>query len=246
MGIIAGANINDNGLVFSLDAANFRSYSGSGLTSFGLVGGIGGTLVNGVGFTSTNGGSFIFDGTNDYISTQNIDLSTTNKVTVNCWVKVLNYREVVGTANILFEFSTNFNNTNGGFVVSFADDSAGIYESSFPISLAVKGNSSYNISAVSKTLVNDLAWHYWVCIFDKSQNGIETFLYIDGIQRTPTLTPILGNNTDNFDNTIFNIAGRSGSYNSNISLSNLQIYNRALSAQEIKQNYNATKKRYGL
>jgi hypothetical protein len=29
-------------------------------------------------------------------------------------------------------------------------------------------------------------------------------------------------------------------------ISNVQIYNRALSAQEIKQNYNATKKRYGL
>ena len=67
MGVIAGANINDNGLIFSLDAANFRSYSGSGNTSFGLVGGIGGTLVNGVGFTSTNSGSFIFDGTNDYV-----------------------------------------------------------------------------------------------------------------------------------------------------------------------------------
>ena len=244
MSIAYNTSIVTDGLIFGLDAANSRSYSGSGNTVNGLVGGIGGTLVNGVGFTSSNTGSFIFDGTNDYITTQNIDLSTTNKVTVNCWVKVLNYREVVGTANILFEFSTNFNNTNGGFVVSFADDSAGIYESTFPISLAVKGNSSYNISAFSKTLVNDLAWHHWVCIFDKSQNGIETFLYIDGVLRTPTLTPILGNNTDNFDNTIFNIAGRSGSYNSIISFSNLQIYNKALTAQEIRQNYNATKKRY--
>ncbi len=244
MGIAYNTSIVSDGLVFALDVANPRCYSGSGLTANGLIGGIGGTLVNGVGFTSLNSGYFSFDGTNDYVTTQNIDLSTTNKVTVNCWVKVLNYREVVGTANILFEFSTNFNNTNGGFVVSFADDSAGIYESTFPISLAVKGNSSYNISAFSKTLVNDLAWHHWLCIFDKSQNGIETFLYIDGVLRTPTLTPILGNNTDNFDNTIFNIAGRSGSYNSIISFSNLQIYNRALSAQEIKQNYNATKKRY--
>jgi hypothetical protein len=246
MGLSHSPSLVMDGLVFSIDAGNLRCYSGSGNTAFGLVGGIGGTLVNGVGFTSSNNGSFTFDGTNDYIGTNNIDLSGANKVTVILWTKILNYREVVSTSNILFEFSTNFNNTNGGFVVSFADDSAGIYESTFPISLALKGNGSYNISAFSKTLVNDLAWHHWACIFDKSQNGIETFLYIDGILRTPTLTPILGSNTDNFDNTILSIAGRLGSYNSNISLSNLHIYNRVLSAQEVKQNYNATKKRYGL
>jgi hypothetical protein len=246
VGIISGANLSSDGLVYSLDAANFRSYSGSGLTSNALVGGIGATLVNGVGFTSANGGSFTFDGTNDYINTSSIDLSNTNKASVSLWVKILNYREVVGTSNLLCEFSSNFNNTSGGFVFGFADDSAGIFESTFPISLAVKGNGSYNISAFSKTLVNDLAWHHWVCIFDKSQNGVETFLYIDGILRTPTLTPILGSNTDNFENTILNIAGRFASYNSNVSVSNFHIYNRALSAQEIKQNYNATKKRYGL
>jgi hypothetical protein len=246
MGLSHSPSLVMDGLVFSIDAGNSRCYSGSGNTAFGLVAGIGGTLVNGVGFTSSNNGSFFFDGTNDYISTPNIDLSGTNKVTVSCWVKVLNYRETVGTSNILYELSADFNNTNGGFVVGFADDSAGIYASTFPISLAVKGNGSYNISAFSKTLVNDLAWHHWACIFDKSQNGIETFLYIDGILRTPTLTPILGSNTDNFDNTILSIAGRLGSYNSNISLSNLHIYNRTLSANEIKQNYNATKKRYGL
>ena len=68
MGISAGPNSVSNGLVFQLDAANLRSYSGSGNTANGLVSGIGGTLVNGVGFTSSNSGSFIFDGTDDYIN----------------------------------------------------------------------------------------------------------------------------------------------------------------------------------
>ena len=74
MGIISGANLISDGLVYSLDAANFRSYSGSGLTSNALVGGIGATLVNGVGFSSLNAGYFSFDGTNDYINTSSIDL----------------------------------------------------------------------------------------------------------------------------------------------------------------------------
>jgi hypothetical protein len=241
MGIDIGPIETTDGLVFQLDAGNTRSYSGSGLTANGLVGGIGGTLVNGVGFTSSNNGSFIFDGTNDYIGTNNIDLSGTNKVTVILWAKILNYREVVGGANCLFEFSNNFNSTSGGFVVGFADDSSVIYESTFPISVSVKGNANYNVSGFSKTLVNDLGWHHWACIFDKSQNGVETFLYIDGILRTPTLSPLLGNNTNNFDNTTLNISGR---FYGNYSLSNLQVYNRALSATEIFQNYYAAKGRY--
>ena len=45
MGISAGPSGVSDGLVFQLDAANFRSYSGSGNTANGLVSGIGGTLV---------------------------------------------------------------------------------------------------------------------------------------------------------------------------------------------------------
>ena len=113
MGLGHSPTIITDGLVFSLDAANSRSYSGSGLTAFGLIGGINGTLVNGVGFTTSNRGSFIFDGTNDQISTATINLSSTNKVSVSCWAKVLNYRETADSSNIVFEFSSNFNSNTG-------------------------------------------------------------------------------------------------------------------------------------
>jgi hypothetical protein len=242
MGVIAGANLNDNGLVFSLDAANFRSYSGSGLTSFGLVGGIGATLVNGTGFSSANGGSFIFDGTNDFLVTSPINLTSTNNISVSLWAKIQNYREVSLSSNILIEFSNNYNNTTGGFNISFGDDSAVAFGGVYPITLAVKGNTNYNFATFSKTLVNDLSWHHWTCILDKSQSGLEVSLYIDGVLCSPLITSI-ANNTNNFDNTNLYVANRAFS---NINLSNLQLYNRALSAQEIKQNYNATKKRYGL
>ena len=56
MGIDYNNVIVTDGLVLYLDAANTRSYSGTGLTVNGLVGGIGGTLVNGVGFGTTNNG----------------------------------------------------------------------------------------------------------------------------------------------------------------------------------------------
>ena len=83
MGIAYNTSIVSDGLVFALDAANSRSYAGSGITVNSLVGGIGCTLVNGVGFGTSNSGSFIFDGTNDYIDTQTSFIPT--RYTVFAW-----------------------------------------------------------------------------------------------------------------------------------------------------------------
>ncbi len=246
MGIAYNTSIVAEGLVFALDAANPRSYSGSGITVNGLVSGLGGTLINGVGFSSLNGGSFFFDGTNDYISTPNIDLSGTNKVTVSCWVKVLNYRETADSSNVVFEFSSNYNSVTGGFVAAFADGSA-VFSGLYPVALGVKGNSGYNLATYSKTLVNDLSWHHWTCIFDTSLSGNENILYIDGVSRTSTLNPIQADNSANLGNFKLFIGNRDASnIAANANITDFKIYNRALSAEEVKQNYNATKKRFGL
>jgi hypothetical protein len=244
MAVSYNPSIVTDGLVFALDAANAKSYPGSGTVLNGLVGGIGGTLVNGVGFSSLNAGYFVFDGINDQITTADIDLSSTNKVTVSCWVKVLNYREVSGSSNIVFEFSSNFNNNTGSFVAAFADGSA-VYSSLYPVVLGIRSNSGYNLAGYSKTLVNDLLWHYWTCIFDTSLSGNENILYIDGVSRVSISTPLQGDNSVNFGNYKLFIGNRdSSSIAGNANISTIQIYNRALSQQEILQNFNATKGRY--
>lgn len=66
MGTKYNPRIISNGLTVYLDAANSRSYAGTGLTAFGLISGLGGTLVNGPTYSSNNQGYFVFDGTNDY------------------------------------------------------------------------------------------------------------------------------------------------------------------------------------
>ncbi len=59
-----------DGLVLALDAANQKSYPGSGTTWSDLSGnGNNGTLTNGPTFDSGNNGSIIFDGVDDYITT---------------------------------------------------------------------------------------------------------------------------------------------------------------------------------
>ena len=245
MGLKHHPRVVTNGLVYYLDAANTRSYSGSGLTANGLIGGINATLVNGVGFSSANNGSFFFDGTNDQISTADIDLTYTNKVTVSCWVKVLNYREVSSSSNIVFEFSSDFNSYTGSFVAAFADGS-GINSGLYPVILGIR-SPGYNYAGYSKTLVNDLSWHHWGCIFDTSLSGNENILYIDGVSRAAVITPLQSDNSSNFGNYKLFFGNRdSSSYPANCNIGQIQVYNRALSQQEILQNYNATKKRYGL
>ena len=87
MGVKAGPRIVQNGLILDVDAAVPRSYSGSGLTANGLIGGIGGTLVNGVGFGTTNNGFFTFDGSNDYINFGNNSTLYQNSGTLSVWTK---------------------------------------------------------------------------------------------------------------------------------------------------------------
>ena len=241
-----------DGLVFNLDAGFAPSYPRSGTTLYDLSeNGNNGTLINGPTFNSANGGSIVLDGVNDIVNFGNVNLSTTNKVSVSFWCKILAYTETPGSGRVIFEVTTNFNSSQTGFLVSYADDSNGSFLGQYPLLLALNGNAGYTIPAFNKNLVNDLQWHHYVCIFDKSQTlaNDECKLYLDGILRTPIFYPsgLMSNNTNNFGNDPLFIGGRTGPVApSNVQISNLLIYNRVLSSSEVLQNFNAQKSRYGL
>jgi hypothetical protein len=228
MGVVAGANINDNGLIFSLDAANFRSYSGSGLTSNGLVGGIGGTLVNGVGFTSTNGGSFIFDGTNDgmYFSTYNF---STGDFTMEVWLKLNAYPPTANSAIIANRNGT----TDDGWLFDI--------NSNQKARLVFQNNAGTVYTIETLDIIN---LNQWINLTALRSNTSLSF-YRNSIFQSSTSFPSNYNiNSPISSDYVGRYQSSSGFLNGNIS--KIQYYNRALTAKEIKQNYNATKKRYGL
>ena len=76
-----------DGLVLALDAANPKSYPGSGTTWSDLAGNNDATLTNGPTFDSGNSGSFVFDGIDDYADSGNPSISD-GKLTVNAWIKI--------------------------------------------------------------------------------------------------------------------------------------------------------------
>lgn len=78
MSFFNSPNIVTNGLVLAWDAANPKSYPGSGTTIYDLSGnGNHGTLYNGVGFSTNYKGILTFDGTNDYVW-NGLNMSATN------------------------------------------------------------------------------------------------------------------------------------------------------------------------
>ena len=97
-----------NGLVLCLDAADKKSYPGTGTTWFDRSGrGNHGTLVNSPTFNSTNGGSIIFNGNLTYGSVSCSQFqSGNNPFTIECWVKW--FGDGVNTFNCIFADGIKF------------------------------------------------------------------------------------------------------------------------------------------
>lgn len=213
MAIYSGVNINTSGLLLSLDAGSNRSYSGSGNTAYGLVGGINGTLVNGVGYTSSNSGAFSFDGSNDFIdlgsSIQNYSLFTTS-----FWINYNffdgSHRSPLGDNSQQFGYHILF--LSGTIYIGFSSGGFnGVVHNN------ISANNWYNF-AVTKNPSNDIRFY---------QNGI----LLGTVNNTATVS--------------VNKIGVGYVYD-NAKISSVQFYNRALSAQEIKNNFEATRDRYGI
>jgi len=88
MSVNAGPDTIESGLVFTLDAANSKSYPGSGTTWTDISGGGNiGTLAGGPIFSTTVGGIISFDGSNDIVTIPNNVSLDTQTPTVEVWVR---------------------------------------------------------------------------------------------------------------------------------------------------------------
>ena len=216
MGIDYNTIIVTDGLVLYLDAANTRSYSGSGTSSNSLVGGIGATLVNGVGFTSSNNGAFTFDGSNDYINFGNSSAVQQSSGTLSAWAKASSpgggYRGIIAK--------------QGAYGLFYTDSVLVAYD--------------WAADAPRSTGVN-IADNTWKNVVLTYQSGVSngTRIYINGVSVLTTTITVL-NQTGN----LFGGAEANAGQYASCQISLFNMYNRALSATEVLQNYNATKGRY--
>lgn len=227
-----GAKIVRSGLVLHLDAANRKSYAGTGTSWKDLSGNSNdGTLVNGVGYSSDNNGAMVFDTTNDYITVPNTSsINQVNTVTLEAYVKY-----TLGTNRVLIEKSSN--NTHYQFqIFSSSQGTAGI---AGEIVFMLQPNASnWVVTGVSS---NDNNWHHVVGTYDR--NTTTAKIYLDGVLKN-TNSSITFGPTSNIQPLM--IGSRSGASGFGGNISNIKIYNRAISAAEIRQNFEATRSRYGI
>jgi hypothetical protein len=237
MGFSRGPKIVTNGLVLTLDAGSKKSYAGSGTTWTDLSGnGNTGTLVNGTTFDSGNGGVFSFDGVNDYIRVNTGDkirFQDSSVFTVSFW---FNWESITGAQSNRQYLWDNRSASENYYVVIIDNANAGT-----PGLKAILNGASAEISATS-TLPSFNTWVHYTAVFNIT-GGIVTS-YVNGIQSaTAQNTPVVSG-TSGATAYIGTFRGISGGYKFNGNIANFKIYNKALSAAEVLQNYNATKSRF--
>ena len=235
MGIFRGPKTITDGLVLSLDSANERSYPGSGTTWYDLSGfNNHGDMI---GFTGPSNGT-----------TSGFDPST----------KLMMFDRHSGGAD---------SNINNRVVVRNSDSLDGVLcQNGMTIDFWVR-ETSYVCTAMTKW---NASWEIYYCsglVFriqgsggaDRSvgisssagtwrnlvavHNGTTAQMYVNGVLTMNIDTPVTGQNTTS---NISIGAYEDGTYATNGTIPIYKLYNRPLSAQEVLQNYNAIKTRFGL
>jgi len=226
MGLAHSPRIVTDGLVLCLDAASKRSYPGTGTTWTDLAGGVIGSLTNGAYFDSGNAGSISFDGTNDKVTFTSFPQLFSGSFTFSTWV----YREQSSTRDIPFGSFSLANNVN--FEVHQAN------EMRFYWNYGQKDIRS--ISNVSFT-----GWQYLTYQRIRLSSTSSTVKMYHNTTSTYNSTFTSGFSDITTPSTFY--AGsdtRTGSVCLFGKIPQISIYNRALTADEILQNYLSTKERY--
>ena len=249
-----------DGLVFAVDAANTKSYPGSGTTWSDLIRDKDATLTNNPTFSSTNGGVIQFDGTDDYALTTFSDIYTyMGAFTISYWIKTTSTAlgAIFGVASgdtgapnfysEAFTVVTNRSTTANvsGYTRLFLRD-----EGPFG-----NGSSLNTFQASWNDAINDGNWHHVSISYNNLATPVAT-VYKDGVSQTITYLPAdrdqinlsYVNNPAERDPAIGAAYSRDDLATSYLDadIAVLSFYDRILTSAEVTQNYNALKGRFGL
>jgi len=252
-----GPSIITDNLVLHLDAADLNSYSGSGTTWADLSGNKNHfTLYNGPTFVGNYNGELQFDGVNDYARSRNNTIvnSIAANGTVEIWCRSYN-GSFTGTTSAYSRLISIANDTGTGSDTTSTQGTNNDYINFFCIAQN-NGTQYYNLYYVNPSvspfgLTTNINTNLYVqLIMSWSTNGSNmTFNhYINAFNVTSqTYTKTAYSSANNITLAMNSNGSVSSTLeNSTTAYSIVRLYNRALSATEILQNYNATKGRFKL
>jgi hypothetical protein len=209
-------------LAFHIDPANPRSYAGVGTVIYDLSGnGNTSYFTNGALYQNYQKGTVLVDGVNDYIAFPLFNL--TSPFTISVWAKNAASGGVVFGA-----FGTGINYGNGESI---------FYVNTNTLEIRCQGANTGEKAFIFPGPKYNI-WYQYVLTRDVSNN---LRMYSNGIGST--------SNAQSYSNTFqINQIGRysnfTNQYNILGHLGETRFYNRALSDQEVLQNYNSSKNKY--
>ena len=215
MGAYGGPDIVEDGLLIAIDAGSERSYSGSGTTVSNIIDNSTYTLQNSLAKANDKGGTWDYDGVDDYISGPSMSFGNLTGYTIAFCARRDSENKMYVSSN------------NGTFYW-FGDNSWRYVHG------GTGGEYYYpkNVSIPSGT------WGYYVATYD----GANIKIYRQGIYQGAKAST----GTANFDSLTWQFGkhAASGSYYFNGLGGNICFYNKALTQEEVTQNYNAQKNRF--
>ena len=237
MGIRRGeitTKIVSDGLVYNLDPGNRASTIPVSTveTSFNTVNlsQSGSFSDNGIFDSSTITPSFAFGGTDDYIDASQINPSSFSAYTYNVWLKT----STTSQQYVLGGASGNYSNKTT--LSTRFDGSKGIR-------FITAGDDLYDTGNLNSHLGN------WIQITITDAGGDDVAAYLNGVSQTITKVVDNGsyetNQKLNIARGMRNTGGFTGNYFSG-NIGCVHVYNRALSAEEVLQNYNGLRGRFGV
>jgi hypothetical protein len=242
-------NVTTDGLVLCFDGNNRKCYPGSGSIVYDLSGNNNyGTLTSGATVSS---GGLNFDGTDDYISITETSGMTPQVMTVDCWFKVNSETSTSygGAPNsyqmICFRQNTR-TSTYEGVLLAFTEPAFsptyGAPNTVFIQTATAGGAASSAVSSANTIFVGNI--YSSIAVIDTTTLN----LYVNG---TLAATSSKASGIDYNANHTFKLGravatGVSWDAAFNGTIYSLKIYNRALSAAEVRQNFNALRGRFGI
>lgn len=224
----AKRGIVQDGLVLNLDAAVDASYSG-GTTWRDLEGGNNGTFINmdGTNFSSENGGKLYFNGANEYVQGSNIGISGSPDFSISYWAY---WAGSSWSSNFPSGFGNSTFNTGAGLSTTWRDGRIALdyWNNRFRATSALSVQTWYYVAFVKTAGINSAA---------------NTSLYVNG----GLVSGAVENGTSvNITNSNYVIGRLDGTrwFNGYVNL--ITLYNRTLTANEVAQNFNATRHRFGV
>ena len=225
------APIITDGLVFAADASNLVSYESGSTTTYSLTGSDTGTLTNGVAFDSGNGGTWDFDGADDYITLPSSIATALNggtEASVCIWIKLNNQSNSVGDTGIIQ--LSNYNSSNGTLY---------FYSNGYTYLDIFRTDRVSQVFANNSVTATD--WHMLTITTTPGTNGWKCYI------NTTLKKEITGQSTVSVNSTIqggLTLGRNNTSRYTYGNIASCLIYDTALTADEVTQNYNATKSKF--